>query len=74
MFGIELKGHDDAEPLFTPDDYVVYDKYCDGDPYDDENYIAHFRTILSAMNNGKNIKREMMSRRWSAVFFPSASC
>lgn len=63
LFGIELKGLENAEPLFTPDDYVVYDKYDDGDPFDDEGYIAHFRTILSAMNSGQNLKIEMKSRK-----------
>ena len=68
LFDVEIKGIKDVEPLFTPDDYVVYDKYCDGDPYGNEEYIAHFRTILKAMNNGKNIKIEMTNRKGKPVY------
>ena len=31
------------EPLFTPEDYYIFDQYSDGDPYTDENYIKNFR-------------------------------
>ena len=67
LFGAKLSGLDDVEPLFTSDDYVIYDKYGDGDPYEDEEYIAHFRTILSAMNNGQSVKIEMINRKGKAV-------
>ena len=36
----------DIEPLFTENDYYLYDKYSDGDPYDDSEYIKNFRTVL----------------------------
>ncbi len=62
LFDIEIDGLNDVEPLFTPSDYVVYDKYSDGDPYDDPKYIAHFRTILQALNEKKNLRIEMESR------------
>ena len=39
----------DAEPLFRPEDIEVYDRYADGDPYADEDYIRHFRLILDAI-------------------------
>ena len=68
LFDVCFKGLDDIEPLFTNDDYIVYDKYQDADPYDDEKYISHFRTILKAMNNGKNIRIEMKSRKGKPVY------
>lgn len=68
LFGIETDALSDVDPLFTSEDYFVYDKYGDGDPYDDEKYVAHFRTILSAMNNGQNIKLEMTSRRGKTIY------
>lgn len=67
LFGIEFKGFEDIEPLFTPDDYVIYDKYGDGDPYGNKQYIACFRTILSAINNGQNIKIEMTNQKGKTV-------
>ena len=32
----------DVDPLFTDEDYRVFDSYCDGDPYDDKDYIHRF--------------------------------
>ena len=37
---------EDIKPLFTEDDYVLFDKYNDGDPYESEEYIYNFRKIL----------------------------
>ena len=49
LFGWEFPGLEDVEPLFTPEDYFVYDRYSDGDPYEDEGYIRRFRMILDAV-------------------------
>ena len=43
----------DVEPLFTEQDFCLYDKYADGDPYDDPEYVSNFRTILKALHQGK---------------------
>ncbi len=40
---------DDVTPLFTQDDIVVYDRYADGDPFEDKTYIQNFRLILHAI-------------------------
>ena len=48
LFCDSVEGLDEIEPLFTPEDIRVYDSYADGDPYDSEEYIAIFRTILHA--------------------------
>lgn len=68
LFGVEFEGLEDVEPLFTTDDYVIYDQYADGDHYEDPDYIAHFRTILGAMRNGQNIKLEMINRKGRTVY------
>ena len=68
LFGVEFEGLDDVEPLFTPEDYFIYDKYGDGDPYEDEKYIENFRTILSALRNGQNLKIEMVNRWGKTVY------
>ncbi len=67
LFGVNISGLDDVEPLFTPDDYVIYDKYSDGDPYDDEGYIARFKTILSALKERKPLKLKAVNRRGNVV-------
>lgn len=68
LFDVELPSFDDVEPLFTADDYYIYDKYSDGDPYDDEKYIRNFRVILRAMREKRNIKLELVNRKGRMVF------
>lgn len=46
----------DIPPLFTPSDYVNFDQYADGDPYDEEHYINIFHTILTALRTHKKLK------------------
>ena len=62
LFDITVDGLENVEPLFTSDDFVIYDKYSDGDPYDDEKYVRHFRTILEAMRQKKNLRIEIPKR------------
>ncbi len=68
LFGVELPGLEDVEPLFTAEDYYVYDKYGDGDPFEDEQYIERFRLLLEAIKTGQNVKIEMLSRKGNAVY------
>ena len=68
LFGVEIPGLEDVEPLFTQDDYHVYDKYSDGDPFEDEEYIRQFRVILEAMRKGTQIKFEMTNRFGKPMF------
>ena len=68
LFGVEISGLEDVEPLFTSDDYHVYDKYGDGDPFEDEEYIRQFRVILDAMRDGTQIKFEMVNRKGRTMY------
>ena len=68
LFDIKIDSLADIEPLFTPSDYVIYDRYSDGDPYASPEYIAHFRTILKALRENKNLRIEMNSRRGKSVY------
>ncbi len=68
LFDVSLEGLEEVEPLFTREDYLIYDKYSDGDPYEDESYIDRFKTILTAMRQGHNLKIEMTNRRGNTVF------
>lgn len=63
LFGIKIEGLEDVEPLFTKDDYFVYDKYSDGDPYESEEYISHFKTVLSAIKEKQPLKIKMVNRK-----------
>ena len=53
LFQPDTTGLNDVLPLYKPDDFIVFDRYGDGDPYEDPAYIARFRTILSALEAKK---------------------
>lgn len=67
LFGVELEELDGIEPLFTPDDYYVFDAYSDGDPYGDEKYVEHFRTLLTAIKTRTPVEIAMVSRKGNDV-------
>lgn len=56
LFAPSCAGLEDVEPLFTPDQFVYFDRYADGDPYDDPRYIEHFRMILRAMHEKRKLR------------------
>ena len=44
LFGEVFPELDGVAPLFTPDDYRIFDQYADGDNYQSADYIENFRT------------------------------
>ncbi len=67
LFGVELPDLEDVQPLFTKDDYRIYDCYNDGDPYEDEAYIKHFRTLLSAIKNKMPVRIRMTNKQGRTI-------
>ncbi|MCR5322776.1 MAG: WYL domain-containing protein [Lachnospiraceae bacterium] len=63
LFSDELPDHPDVEPLFTPDDHTVFDRYSDGDDYGDEAYIRNFRLILEAIKTQAPISITVDNRK-----------
>ena len=57
----------EVTPLFTPEDVRVFDKYLDGDPYEDEHYIRVFRTILSAIKARTLLSIYSVNRRGAVI-------
>jgi len=69
----EPKWLQDTEPLFSQEDYRIFDRYDDGDDFSDEGYIERFRLIVSAIRSGRPMSARYINRRGrvSAVrFFP----
>ena len=62
LFEPDMAGLEDVEPLFTPDMVVYYDRYSDGDDYQDPEYVRHFRTILQALRKKRNLYISFESR------------
>lgn len=63
LFRVDLDFLCGVKPLFTPDDFVVFDQYEDGDPYEDDKYIENFHTILDAIHSHRKIRVQYISRR-----------
>lgn len=56
LFDISEDGLEDVEPLFTPDMFEEYDRYADGDPYEDERYIENFRLLRTALREKRRVR------------------
>lgn len=59
LFDPPTVGLEDVEPLYPANAFVYYDRYHDGDPFEDPDYIKHFRCILSAIRH----------KRWLRINF-----
>lgn len=55
LFSPDVSGLEDVEPLFTPDIFVYFDRYADGDDYQDPGYIQRFHTILEALRAKRDL-------------------
>lgn len=47
---------EDIPPLFDLAYFSYYDRYLDGDDYQDEEYIRHFHQILTALHNKQALR------------------
>lgn len=63
LFNLDFSFLEDEEPLFTYNDFVVFDQYSDGDPYENEDYIKNFQIILKATHENKNIQVHYKSQK-----------
>lgn len=63
LFEPDMRGLENVAPLFTPDMIVYYDRYTDGDSFEDTEYIRNFRTILNALKEKRNLFIRFESRR-----------
>ena len=59
LFDPPMDGLEDVEPLYPPDTFGYFDRYNDGDPFDDPGYQKRFRCILSAIRH----------KRWRRIQF-----
>lgn len=62
LFGDVIPDFPDVEPLFTKEDYCVFDQYSDGDNYEDEEYIRRFRLVLDSIRNRQALRFVVTSR------------
>lgn len=62
-FDFDSSGLEDVPPLFTPDDIYIFDRYADGDPFEDEVYIQIFHRILDAIKKRYPLSIDVKNRR-----------
>lgn len=67
LFPAALPPLDGIEPLFTGEDYRVYDRYGDGDPYENEDYLWRFRRLLQAIKGGTPVAASLKNRHGHTV-------
>lgn len=68
LFGDCLPDFDGVEPLFMPEDILVFDKYADGDDYENEDYIKNFRLILDAIHKKYPLRIAQKNRKGNPVY------
>ena len=56
LFNPPTEGLEDVEPLYPADTFVYYDRFNDGDPFEDPGYIRRFRCILSAVRQKRLLR------------------
>lgn len=56
LFSPLTDGLEDVEPLYEPDFFVYFDRYADGDPYENPAYREHFRLILLALKEKRKLR------------------
>jgi hypothetical protein len=62
LFTPDTSGLEGIEPLFTTDDLVYFDRYTDGDPFSDDNYVNIFRIVLCALHERRKLKISYVNR------------
>ena len=62
LFNPDMTGLAAVDPLFTPDMTIYYDRYSNGDDYQNPAYVHHFQTILQALRENRNLYISFESR------------
>ncbi|MGN0502047.1 MAG: WYL domain-containing protein [Ruminococcus sp.] len=63
LFDISAKGLEDVEPLYNRDTFVYFDKYSDGDDFENPEYIKNFKTVLNAIKEKRKLTIRFKSHR-----------
>ena len=62
LFAPSFEGLEDVEPLYRREWIEYFDRYSDGDDFEDENYIENFRLILKALREYRRIAVDFNGR------------
>ena len=56
LFDLPEQSLEDVAPLFTQDMFCWFDRYEDGDPYEDPCYIQNFRLLSQAVIQNREVR------------------
>jgi len=56
LFGLSDQGLENEAPLFTRDMFCWFDRYEDGDPYEDPDYIHNFQQLAQAIARKQKVR------------------
>lgn len=56
LFDLPIEGLDGIEPFYNPGDIVYFDRYANGDDYENPVYVQNFKTILKAVKEQKRVR------------------
>lgn len=60
----------DIKPLFYEKDFNYYDRFSNGDDYDNKDYIKNFKTILSSLKNKQYLDIDYNNKGYTLKFMP----
>ena len=73
LFKVKMPELDNVKPLFTSEDYRIYDRYSDGDCFDNEEYILIFNLLREAVREKRAVEICMLNRcgkEITGIFYP----
>lgn len=67
LFDVDSSGLENVEPLFSEEQFVYFERYSDGDNYDDPEYKQHFRLLLQAITEKRRVEISFISGKNESV-------
>ena len=64
LFNPSADGLDDIKPLYEQNTIEYFDRYSDGDDFENPEYIKNFQTILKALKQNKKLKMKYTGKTW----------
>lgn len=69
LFNPSAEGLEDVEPLYEQKSIEYFDRYSDGDNFEDFEYIKNFQTVLTALKQNKKLRMTYTGKKWTEKEF-----
>lgn len=69
LFGPSIDGLEGVEPLYEQKVLEYFDRYSDGDEFENPEYINNFQVILKALKQNKKLRMKYTGRQWKEKEF-----